>query len=201
MSTVKRVDTYQVTYYGDSSYYVDAANCEIKNYIESSDCYCSTNGGSGCVDFVFFYSCGLLLDYSYQSNLQASYIIAIISIVIVAVYAFQTWLLFLFYRPPNFSVSNQRASHVGDVVVPTMATTVQPIVVHHNTVDETMTVTIGEYNDNFDNQTVVSGRVNPGKSPVREVTAELVGSYNSRQVVTSVRSINDNNLVEYRRIL
>ena len=181
------IDTYQVTFYGDSSYYVDAANCEIEDYIKSSNCYCSTNGGSDCVDFNFFLSCGLLLDNSYQSKLQASYIIAIISIVIVAAYAFQTCLLICC---PYEYVDNTR----GDAAVPTTAT-VQPSIETQNTDQIAMAVvTIAAHHEDFHNETVVSGRFNPGKSSVREVTAELVPvdvSINVRNVVTSTRSIND----------
>jgi len=77
-------------YYGDPRFYYDAASCEIP-YSTAYDCFCSRNRGYDCAyaNFIRLHdSCELLLDDSFQSRVQAGYIIAVVCIVIAALFSF-----------------------------------------------------------------------------------------------------------------
>ena len=161
-------------YYGDPSFYDDAEACAYTNsYIY--DCYCSTNGGSGCEPFDR--SCELLFDDSYQSTVQASYIIPVVCIIIAVLFSCLSCIC-LCCPPEYFHIEslNETNVGVGSVFVATPPKSTNDMTVM-------AVVTIAEH-DNFNNQPAA---FNHGQS---SVWVPVDDSYNSRPVVASAPSIN-----------
>lgn len=156
-----------MTFYGDSNYFTDAGNCEIKNYKKVTDCYCAVRSGSDCIEFEFIYSCGQVLESSYQSKLEASYVIAILCILSVFGYAVLTCSLICCPGDYVFNDRMNNGIYAGQLAVPTTAT-VRPTVVEYDDNVQVAMVTIGDHNDTFQ----ISHQVDGSSKDV--VTAEAV---------------------------
>jgi hypothetical protein len=145
---------YGIKFYGNDAYFTDAGDCEIEKYDTNLDCYC-TNSDARCTTLDTSYSCKTFLNDGYHDAVEASYIIAIIAILVTAAYTTLTCIVVCcptetMYRLPN--------NVQGEIAVPTTAV-VQPTVVSH---DAEIAMATVNHNDDFHQQNV------------KVITAELV---------------------------
>ena len=130
----------------------------IQTHIYIYDCFCYTNGGSDCEPFDR--SCELLFDDSYQSTVQASYIIPVVCIIIAVLFSCLSC-TFLCCPPEYFHIESLNETNVG---VGSVYVATPPKITNNMTA---MAVVTRAEHDNFNNQAVVvSGAFNHGQSSV-----------------------------------
>lgn len=125
-SSCQTIVNYGVKFYGDELYFDSAGHCEIVNYNMTSDCYCS-NVLSQCSEYSTSYvgSCSLLVSGSYLKTIEACFIVAMISVVLVGIFVvFSIW----YYQVPEFNYHAPTFVQASEGV-PTTAVIIKPITV------------------------------------------------------------------------